>query len=187
MKNMTERLAVGGAALVVGLLLGWMVRGVATYNSGAEIGATYDDWHIACPPASAKAQACEMGSTVTDLASGNAVAQIVITKEKEKPVIAFTLPFGVSLQQGVGFVIGKDPVRIIPYRLCNTVGCVATAPLDDKMVSSLSAADDARLVYAGQDGKPIPVAVSLKGYKAARSAYNGSESRRASWFWRLWS
>ena len=90
-----------------------------------------------------------MGATVTDPASGNAVAQVVITKEKEKPEIAFTLPFGVSLEQGVGFIIGKDPVRIIPYRLCNTVGCVATAPLDDKMVSALYAGDDARLVYAG--------------------------------------
>ena len=27
-----ERLIVGGVALLVGLLLGWMVRGVATYN-----------------------------------------------------------------------------------------------------------------------------------------------------------
>ncbi len=38
MKNQTERLVVGGVALLVGLLLGWTVRGVGTYNTKARDG-----------------------------------------------------------------------------------------------------------------------------------------------------
>jgi len=48
-----ERLIIGGAALLVGLLLGWMVRGVATYNVHQASIATYDDWRVACPAADA--------------------------------------------------------------------------------------------------------------------------------------
>ena len=34
MTNLTQKLVIGAAALVVGLLLGWAVRGVTGYNTG---------------------------------------------------------------------------------------------------------------------------------------------------------
>ena len=48
-----ERLTVGVGivALLVGLLVGWMVRGVTTYNIHAAQVASYDDWRVACPAA----------------------------------------------------------------------------------------------------------------------------------------
>ena len=46
-----ERLIIGGAALLVGLILGWMVRGVTTYNVHQASIASYDDWRVACPAA----------------------------------------------------------------------------------------------------------------------------------------
>ena len=54
-----------------------------------------------------------------------------------KQVMGFTLPFGVALEAGMGMRIGKDPVKVIQYRTCNSVGCVATVPFDDALSKSL--------------------------------------------------
>jgi len=136
-----ERLIIGGAALLVGLLLGWMVRGVATYNVHQASIATYDDWRVACPAAEATAENvaahCELSTDVVDKSQGtpNAVARATITTDKDgKQLIGFVLPYGVALEAGMGLKIGKDPVKVYQYRTCNTIGCIVTTPFDDKLV-----------------------------------------------------
>src|ERR1700744_3964184 len=106
-----ERFVVGGVALLVGLLLGWVVRGVATYNVHAAQVASYDDWSVACPAAENKDRACEVS---TDLVSnGSALARATLTTDKDgKQVLGFTLPYGVALEAGMGLRIGKDPVKV---------------------------------------------------------------------------
>jgi len=188
MKNMTERLVVGGVALLVGLLLGWMVRGVATYNTQAAMVTPYEDWRVACPAAETKDAACEMSSDIVDPQQNNAIARITVTRDKDgKGLIGFMLPHGVALEAGVGLQIGKDPVKVIPYRTCTSVGCIATADFDDKLADSLHGASDAKVMFATLDGKPVAEPVSFKGYRKAYSAWKSSESKRHSWFRRLWS
>src|SRR5579872_4244559 len=100
-----ERLIVGGAALLVGLLLGWMVRGVATYNVHAATIANYEDWHVACPASEVKEGACELSTDVIDKsgATPNTIARASISTVKDgKQVLAFVLPFGVALEAGMG-------------------------------------------------------------------------------------
>ena len=53
MNQMNERLAVGGGALLIGLLLGWMIRGVAAYSTTTETVTAFQDWRTACPAATA--------------------------------------------------------------------------------------------------------------------------------------
>jgi invasion protein IalB len=193
-----ERLIIGGAALLVGLLLGWMVRGVTTYNTHQASIATYDDWRVACPAAdlgadnkeAAAAAHCELSTDVIDKSQGtpNAVARATITIDKDnKQMIGFVLPFGVALEAGMGLKIGKDPVKVYQYRTCNSVGCIVTAPFDDKLAASLKGTDDAAVMFAGLDGKPVSVPISFKGYQQSMSSWKGLEARRNSWFWRLWS
>jgi len=189
-----ERLIIGGAALLVGLLLGWMVRGVATYNTHQASIATYDDWRVACPAADmgpeSKDAHCELSTDVIDKSQGtpNAVARATITIDKDnKPVIGFVLPFGVALEAGMGLKIGKDPVKVYQYRTCNSVGCIVTSSFDDKLAASLKGTDDAAVMFAGLDGKPVSVPISFKGYQQSMSAWKGAEARRNTWFWRLWS
>jgi invasion protein IalB len=188
MNKLTERLVVGGAALVVGLVLGWMIRGVATYSPTTETVTAYQDWRTACPPVGEKTVApCEMIEDVQDDKTHSTVARVAITRDGAKQMIGFTMPFGVALEAGVGLRIGKDPVKVIQYRTCNQIGCIAVAPLDDKLATSLKSATDAQLLFAGLDGKPVGVAISMKGYNDAHRAYASNESKRANWFWRLWS
>jgi invasion protein IalB len=188
MKNMTERLVVGGVALLAGLLLGWMVRGVATYNTHAATVAAYDDWRVACPAAETKEGICEMSSDVVDPSQNSPIARITITHDKTgKALIGFMLPHGVALEAGMGLQIGKDPVKVIQYRTCTQVGCIATADLDDKLSDALRNASDAKILFASLDGKPVGEAISFKGYRKSFSALKSSEARRKNWFWRLWS
>jgi invasion protein IalB len=188
----TERLIVGGVALLVGLLLGWMVRGVATYNPRAASMAAYEDWRVACPaqdPKDTTSSYCSLMSDVIDPQRGQPIAQIVITTDAKdkKPLIGFTLPHGVALEAGMGLKIGKDPVKVIPYRTCTTLGCSATAEFDDKFAASMKGATDAQVMFATLEGKPIGIPMSFKGYGKALSIWKGNDAKRKSWFWRLWS
>ncbi|HVV26439.1 MAG TPA: invasion associated locus B family protein [Rhizomicrobium sp.] len=188
MKTLTERLVVGGVALLVGLFLGWIVRGVATYNTKAATVANYDDWRVACPSADTKDASCEMVTEIIDKEQNNPVARATITTDKDgKQLIGFTLPYGVALEAGMGLVIGKEPVKIYQYRTCNQIGCIATAPFDEKLAASLKGASDGRIMFANLEGKPVGVPLSFKGYTAALGAWQSNDAKRHSWFWRLWS
>ncbi len=187
-----ERLTVGVGivALLVGLLAGWMVRGVATYNIHAAEVANYDDWHVACPPADTKEGSCELSSDLIDRnqPGATALARMSIATDKDgKEILGFTLPFGVALEAGMGLRLGKEPVKVYPYRTCNQVGCIATTPFDDNLKNALKNSEDAAVMFAGLDGKPVAVPVSFKGYQKSLSAWHAAENRRHSWFWRLWS
>jgi len=83
--------------------------------------------------------------------------------------------------------IGKDPVKVYPYRTCNSVGCLAETPFDDALATALNGADDASVMFAGLDGKPVSVPMSFKGYKASLAAWKTADKKRSAWFWRLWS
>jgi invasion protein IalB len=187
-----ERLSIGVGigALLVGLLAGWMVRGVATYNVHQASIAAYDDWRVACPASETKDTNCELSTDVVDKSQGtpNAVARATITTDKDgKQLLGFVLPYGVALEAGMGLKIGKDPVKIIQYRTCNTVGCIATTAFDDTLANSLKGTDDASVMFAGLDGKPVSVPMSFKGYQQSLAVWKSSDARRKSWFWRLWS
>ncbi len=192
MKHLTiERLVWGGVALLVGLLLGWMLRGVTTYNSKAGMAQTFDDWRLACPAAATKDVSCEMSSDVVDTSNGTptSLARVTITVDnaKKKPILGFTVPLGVALEPGLGLLVDKDPAKVYPYRTCNSVGCIAVADFDDKLANTLDNADTVKIALASLDGQQQQVTVSLKGYHQARSAYKSAEAHRHNWFWRLWS
>jgi len=187
---MKTQLIVGGGALLVGLLAGWMIRGVTTYNTHTASVATYDDWRVACPMAETKDVHCELSTDVMDRSqvTPSAVARAGIAINKEgKQTLNFMLPYGVALEAGMGLRIGKEPVKVYQYRTCNSVGCLAETPFDDALAATLNGADDAYVMFASLEGKPMSVPMSFKGYKASLAAWKSADQKRNSWFWRLWS
>jgi invasion protein IalB len=185
MNRLTERLVLGAAALVLGLVAGWALRGLVSYNPASESVTAYQDWRVACPPAASKDQACEMQEDVLDGKNGSVVVRVGITSEKGKPELGLTLPLGVALPPGVGLVLGTDKPTVFPFRTCNSVGCIAVLALDNKVLASFQSAKDGKVLAAGLDGKVVAIPVSFKGYADASRAYRGAEARRASWLWRL--
>ena len=186
MNNMNERLVVGGAALLVGALLGWVGHGLTGYNLNTDTITTSQDWRVACPAATAKDQNCEIVQDLLDGKSRNQIARFALMTDAGKRVMMITLPLGVSLDPGIGLVFGTDPEKAIAYRTCNSQGCIAEAPLDDKLQASLNAGKDGKVFITGLDNKRVSIPMSLKGMAGAQSLYRNSEAKRSSWFWRMW-
>jgi invasion protein IalB len=192
MTNLTQKLAIGGAALVVGLVAGWALRGVTGYNTATQSMTSYESWRLACPAATQKDVSCEMVQDILDSQSHSEVARLALGKPPGgKLTLDVTMPLGVALEPGIGIRFGDDPkeaLRTEKYRTCTQQGCIVDIVVDDKMQASLNAGKDGQLLFAGVgDGKPIAIPISLKGYSAAKRAYENSEAKRSSWFWRMWS
>jgi invasion protein IalB len=188
MNTNTERLIVGGGALVLGLLLGWMVRGVATYNTGQEFSTPYDDWRVICAAASTKDGSCQMVTNITDPKSKQIAAQMSVTRDpKMGQVLAFMLPPNVNLEQGLALKLGNTDPKLYKYRTCTATGCISVTPIDDKTVDSIVAADKVTLMsmsaVAGANRQDLDV--SRKGFNAARSAYLSGNRKRTNVLWRL--
>jgi invasion protein IalB len=187
MNTNTERLVIGGGALVLGLLLGWMVRGVATYNTGEESSVPYGDWRTICPAATAKDASCEMMSNLTDPKTKEIVARISISRDaKQGQVLALVLPLGTLLEQGVALKLGNTDPKIYKFRTCTQAGCISVTPIDDKSVDAIGASDKVALMSMSVASQgALSTNVSLNGFKAARSAYLSGNRKRSNFFWRL--
>lgn len=188
---MRTQLTRGGIALgilVVGLIAGW-IGGVSAAHDGAAKIEVYKDWRLACPGDDDKKGSCALASDVADPSSGTHLAQITIGTETDKPgqqVLVVTVPLTVLIQPGLGFQVGAD-TKTVPFATCVPSGCVATVPLDDKMLASMRDAQTMGLMVTAENGRSISLPVSIQGYKTAISTMNWSEARRGSWWRRLWS
>jgi invasion protein IalB len=188
MNTNTERLVIGGGALVLGLALGWMVRGIATYNTGAESSVPYGDWRTVCPAATTKDASCEMVANVLDPKTKDVMARVSITKDaKQGQVIAFVLPLNTLLEQGIGVKLDNTDPKIYKFRTCTQAGCVSVTPIDDKTVDQIAGAGKVTLMSmsAVPGATRQDLEISRNGFKAARSAYLTGNRKRASAFWRL--
>jgi invasion protein IalB len=187
MTNLTQNLVIGAVALLIGLLVGWGVRGVATYNTSTQAVTAYGSWRVACPAATQANVNCELVQDILDSQSHEEIARIAIGKLPDgKSAIDMVMPLGVALEPGVGLVLGTDPMHNAKYRTCTQQGCVVDLAIDQKIQAELDSGKDGRLVFAGSnDNKPIAIPVSLSGFAAAQRAYHRDEAKRGSWFWRM--
>ncbi len=187
MTNMTQKLVIGAVALVLGLLIGWAVRGVATYNTSTQAVTAYGSWRVACPAAKQANVNCEIVQDVLDSQTHEEIVRIALGKTPDgKSALDIVMPLGVALEPGVGIVFGTDPMRTAKYRTCTQQGCIVDVPLDQKLQHSLDAGKDGRLLFAGvTDTKPIAIPISLTGFADAERAYHRDEAKRGSWFWRM--
>lgn len=181
------RAGIAAAVLVLGLIMGWF--GHKALNSPPDIPtvAVYDDWRVACPQSTLKDATCEIQQDVLDAKSHSELARIAIFKLKDANTLLVTVPYNVLLDPGIGLGLGNDKPRIYQFETCNGVGCVVKIAFDDGLAKAIGAAPQARILFAGLDGKPVGLPFSLKGYKEALAAYNSAEGRRHSWWRRLWS
>jgi invasion protein IalB len=189
MTNVTQKLVIGAIALVVGLLIGWAVRGVVGYNTGTQSVTAYGSWRVACPAARQPNLNCEIVQDILDSQTQQEIVRIAIGKMPNgKSAVDLVMPLGVALEPGVGLILGTAPVRTAKYRTCTQQGCIVDIPIDQKLQASFDAGKDGRLLFAGvSDTKPIAIPVSLTGFAAAQRAYHREEAKRASWFWRMLS
>lgn len=175
--------------LLVGALLGWMLRGALLSPANVTTEGVYDDWHAGCAARNANPGDCEMSVVAAD-ANGVAAARIVFGRQDGARMMIVTLPLGVALQAGIGLSFDKNPTQFFQYRTCNNNGCIITVPVDDKLAASFAQGKIGHVIYyyaLQPDQKPTTAEFSLSGYNDALSALNSGERKRSSFWWRLWS
>lgn len=189
MTNMTRNLVIGAIALIVGLAVGWAVRGVVGYNTATQRVTAYGSWRVACPAASQPKLNCEMVQDILDSKSHQEIVRIAISKlPNGKPAVDMVLPLGVALQQGVALQWGTDPAITAKFRTCTEQGCIVDMPMDAKLQASFDGGKDGKVVFeSANENKPIAIPISLTGFGDAEHAYRRDEAKRSSWFWRMWS
>ncbi len=183
--------AIGAGVFVVGALLGWIGRGVLAGPADVPTMTVYDDWRLICPARKDKEANCRMSQEIADPRSGQPLASLVVLKEvdkdkKESTVLAVSVPLNVLLEPGVGLKFGND-VKTYQYKTCLESGCIATVPFDESLEKLAMNSSDVAITVARLDGKSVQLPFSTKGFADARKAFKNFDSKRSSWWWRLWS
>ena len=183
------RAAVAAVLLVVGLIVGWFVHKAVASPPDIPTVAVYQDWRIACPISTDKDATCEVQQDVLDSKSHTELARIAIFHLKGASKMVVTVPFNVLLEPGIGLALGadKDKPRLYQFETCTDVGCVVNIDFDAGLEKAIAAAPNARILFAGLDGKPVGLPFSIKGYKDVMAVYNNTEAKRHSWFKRMFS
>lgn len=138
----------------------------------AEEGKQFQDWKVKCEKIeeSAKEQ-CFIFQTLIDDDAKQPVLQTVVGYLQDgKPAIIFTVPLGVALRAGVGVKIDDSEPMRIPYEHCTPSGCIAGLPLDDKTLGSFKRGLESKVLVYDASGRPISLALSLKGFTAGFSS-----------------
>ncbi len=124
---------IGGVALVVGLLVGWIVTSLTSHGDDVATIAIYQDWRLGCPASTDKKLNCELSSDITEAKSHSRVGQIALGIKDDKKVMAITVPLSVLLPPGLGLKFGADAPTTYQYATCSPVGCSVIVPVDDKV------------------------------------------------------
>lgn len=181
------RSLIAAALLIVGLIAGWFGHKALSAPPDIPLISMYDDWRLACPKLSDKDVSCELQQDVLDAQSHSELARLLIVSDKGVRTLVVTVPFNVLLDPGIGLGLGNDKPQVYPFYVCNGVGCVVRIAYNDDMEKAIANAPQARILFAGLDGKPVGLPFSLKGFKEASAAFANAEGKRRSWWRRLWS
>jgi len=186
MRTWLMRVFIALVFLILGAVLGWVLRGPGLGNDVGRI-MVYQDWRLACPKDRDEKASCQLATEFVDQRSGTPLAQLALGHLDGKSEMTIRVPLTVLIPAGVGLQFGSD-TKTYQYSTCSPSGCFAFVPVDDKLLDSLNSASSVAIVVTvSQNGKSAALPISTHGYAEATKAFNTIESKRHSWWRRLWS
>lgn len=147
-----------------------------TKGAAPEDGKQYKDWTIRCQPIEqGKAdKVCFLTQIINDKESKKPMIDVRIGylgKDNQQPAAIFAVPLGAALRAGLGFKIDEDKPIGIPYDFCDPIGCRATLPLDDALVSKLKSGKTSQVIFFHiTSPNPVTNDLSLNGFTAGFDA-----------------
>ena len=191
MNSTAARSIIAAVLLIVGLIAGWFGHKALMSPPDLATVSMYEDWRLARPELTAKDGSCEAQQDVLDAKSHTELARLSIFNVKTDKTLLITVPFNVLLDPGVGIRVGDAKPKFYPFESCNGVGCMVRIAFKDDVVKTFKDAaagnKQIQLVIAGLDGKFVGLPFSLKGYDKSMAAFDSNDSKRHSWWSRLWS
>jgi invasion protein IalB len=186
MRTWLMRGAIALVFLLLGLALGWILRGPGGDSNVGRI-MVYQDWRLACPSDKDDKASCQLATELIDQKSGTPLAQLALERMDGKQTLSVRVPLTVLIPAGVGLQFGSD-TKTYQFATCSPAGCFAFVPVDDKLMEAINGAQTISVVVTvSQNGKSVALPMSLHGYADGIKALNTIEARRHSWWRRLWS
>ena len=128
------------------------------------VSTKFTDWILDCMELDGK-QKCGLRQTVTD-GKGRRIVQIVARHSGKTAYLEVNVPVGISIPFGVALQLsdtGKFTARLAD---CDTIGCRAVAPLDDKTLAEMKAAKALAVIFQdSKSGRVLKVNGSLNGFQ----------------------
>jgi invasion protein IalB len=87
--------------------------------------------------------------------------------DSRKLTQALTVPAGVSIKEGVRLFIGDADPLTMPYDVCGPRVCIASGPLDDKLVGSIKSAQKASASYVQMTRQLVQINLEPTGFADA--------------------
>jgi invasion protein IalB len=178
------RFTVSVAAFVLGVIV---ILGVLYFLHGdtESTARVYGDWRLNCPPASANVSRCALTQDIMQSGTGVTLIHLEYSKFDDAQRLTIVVPHGVLVKPGLGFGIGKAPLRILKYLTCDQVGCVVLMPLDRATFTALQGGGEGRIVIVARNGQEAAFPYSLNGFADGAGMLGWEAFKRSSWLGRL--
>lgn len=133
---------------------------------------TYDDWVVHCQTLTGDAGArtmCQMSQELRQKGTDKRVLLVAFDRDAKGNGAKATIiaPFGILLQQGLAIEVAKSELARGGFRTCLPVGCVVDLAINGDDIRRLAEGDKATVVMGADNGQPMRVDISLKGFTAA--------------------
>ncbi len=127
------------------------------------VSTKFTDWILECMELDGK-QKCGLRQTVTD-GKGRRIVQIVARHSGKTAYLEVNVPIGISIPFGVTLQLSDTAKITARLADCDTTGCRAVAPLDDKTLAEIKAAKSLAVVFQdSKSGRVLKVNGSLTGF-----------------------
>jgi invasion protein IalB len=133
---------------------------------------TYEDWIYACiqSPGSPDIR-CSISQRLSDEKSKGTIFHWRIAQDGEGGLVGiWQTPPQVLLSRGITIEAGTPQPITVPYEKCAPNACRAVAALAPDFIETLTKAQAATATIVLQDGRPVKLALSIKGLATGLAA-----------------
>jgi invasion protein IalB len=144
-------------AFVAVLVAGALPSTAASASTRVE--KTFGKWAVTCVDDDAGNRNCSMNQSIPAAAPAHGAALIVVIRgTKTQQTLTLIVPTGVSLKDGVSLTLG-DPPTALSYSQCTPRACVATMPIDSKILGAFKGTQKVMANYVLGNKKLIQAAI----------------------------
>lgn len=170
-KSMTALYVIGAFVLGAVVALGGehLLFKQKDQRDNMETVGAFDGWRLNCPPRTMKNAGCIMQQALARKGSNTVIAQLNIATKDNADTLTIVTPLGVLVPPGLKVSVGSAE-KMVSYKTCLQMGCIASVPVDAGLASALSQSAGLEVTVMTPDQRTLPLNFSLQGYRDALAA-----------------
>ena len=136
-------------------------------------GESFGSWRLICAvptntTAQEQPQTCFISQRFLDPNSQRPVLVVTIGYFRPGAPLGalFALPLGIPLAKGVEINVDGRPIMTVPFDICRRDGCQVFVQLNDTLVGSFKAGNQAAIILRSNTGESLNIPFSLQGFTA---------------------